>query len=43
VDREVFFSAMEKLDKTYRVSEKEEIQKMREAGKSPKEILLAQS
>lgn len=33
---------MQKLDVAYRVSEKEEIQKMRQLGKNPKEILERQ-
>ena len=39
VDRESFMKNMEKLDEAYRVTEKEEIKKMRQLGKSPKDYL----
>lgn len=38
VNRESFFENMKKLDEVYRISEKEEIQKMRQLGKSPREV-----
>jgi hypothetical protein len=38
IDREGFFKNMKKLDEVYRITEKEEMEKMRQLGKSPKEV-----
>lgn len=38
IDREKYFDSMKKLDEVYRVSEKEEIEKMKQLGKDPNEV-----
>lgn len=38
IDRESFFKNMEQLNTVFRVTEKEEIEKMRQLGQNPREV-----
>ena len=43
VDKDRYFEAEKAIDETYRISEKEEIMKLRTAGKSPRQAFMPKS